>query len=98
MTTLPIAIGLTYAIEREKERAFRRLSARHSSEFEIEHGCKLFARWSRDHRRRLSVGIERHGMVTNSDPGRLARALFHGLRVGGFGLMRDLQDVLTLVY
>src|SRR4051812_18428290 len=98
MTTLPIAIGLTHEVERELERAFRRVAARNSSDFEIKQACNLFARWARDHRRRLSVPIEKHGMQSNPDPGRLARALFHGLRLGGFGLLRDLQDVLTLVH
>lgn len=97
MTILPVAIGLTHEIQRELERAFRHLADRHSSDFEIEQGCKLFARWAQDHRRRLSVAVEKHGMLSNSDPARLGRALFHGLRVGGFGLLRDLQDMLTLV-
>jgi hypothetical protein len=97
MKTLPSAIGATHAIEQELERAFRRLAARHSADFEIEHGCKLFARWTRDHKRRLNNPVEKHGMVSNSDPERLGRALFHGLRVGGFGLLRDLEDLLTLV-
>lgn len=30
------------------------------------------------------------------DGERLRRALFRGLRYGGFGLVRDLQDLLTL--
>jgi hypothetical protein len=98
MKTLPTAIGLTHDIERELERAFRRIAERHSSEFEIEQGCKLFARQAQYHRRRLSIAIEKHGMLSNSDPARLGRALFHGLRVGGFGLLRDLQDTLTLVH
>ncbi|HEY6226783.1 MAG TPA: hypothetical protein VI282_06655 [Verrucomicrobiae bacterium] len=98
MTTLPIAVGLTHDAERELERAFRRLAARHSSDFEIEQGCKLFSRWARNHRQRLGAAIEKHGKASNSDPARLGRALFHGLRVGGFGLLRDLQDLLTLVH
>jgi hypothetical protein len=51
-----------------------------------------------DHRRGLSGAIGKHGMLSNSDPARLGRALFHGLPVGGFGLLRDLQDILTLVH
>lgn len=98
MKTLPLAIGLTHDADQELERAFNRLVMRHSGDYEIEQGCKLFARWAQDHRRNLSVAIQKHGMVSNADPARLGRALFHGLRLGGFGLLRDLQDVLTLVH
>jgi hypothetical protein len=98
MTTLPAAIGLTHDIQRQLERAFRRLSARHSSDFEIEHGCKQFARRALDHRRRLSVAVQKYGIVSNADRARFSAALFHGPRVGGFGLLRDLQDVLSLTH
>jgi hypothetical protein len=43
------------------------------------------------------VEAKKHGLVSNADPERLAYALFHGVRIGGFGLLRDLQDLLTLV-
>jgi hypothetical protein len=40
--------------------------------------------------------IERYGQESSADPDRLRSALFHGYRVGGPGMVRDLQDASAL--
>jgi hypothetical protein len=97
MKALSLSIGVTQGAEQELEAALERLAERHSRDFEIEQGCKLFDQWAKSHLSQLLAAATRHGVAPSSDPSRVARALFHGLRTGGFGLLRDLQDLLILV-
>jgi hypothetical protein len=98
MKNLPICVGLARASEQELVNAFSAMADRHSSNFEIYEGCKLFAQWSRAHLKVAAQFAERFGKTINSDPARVRSALFHGMRVGGYGLLRDLQDLLLLTH
>lgn len=98
MKTLPFCLGLVQASEQELVKSFAAMAERHSQDFEIKQSCKLFAKWSEAHLQKLGGFAERYGIAANPDPARVRRALFHGLRMGGYGLMRDLQDLLLLVH
>jgi len=98
MKTLTLCLGLVRASEAELADAFNALANRHHDDFEVREGCKLFARWSRARRHTLDSFIAHYGRMVNSDPGRLHSALFHGVRAGGYGLLRDLQDALLLTH
>ena len=58
--------------------------------------CRLLASWSRRNREALGPLIERYGETRESEPAALHRALFHGPRSGGLGLVRDLHDLWLL--
>src|SRR5215216_5801160 len=98
MKTLPLCLGRVQASEQELVKSFGAIAERHHQDFEIRQGCKLFAQWSQAHLDKLGEFAARHGIVTNSDAARVRRALFHGMRIGGYGLLRDLQDLLLLVH
>jgi hypothetical protein len=55
------------------------------------------AEWSRTHIAGLDAAIDRFGRESVDEPQRVRSALFHGVRVGGLGLLRDLQDLVLLV-
>jgi ferredoxin-nitrate reductase len=98
MKTLPFCLGLVQASELELAKSFGAMALKHSSEFEIHQSCKLFRLWCEGHLEKLNAFAERHGAMPNPDPGRVKRALFHGPRIGGYGLLRDLQDLLLLTH
>jgi ferredoxin-nitrate reductase len=98
MKTLPFCLGLARASEHELVECFESTAQRHEQEYEIRQSCKLFSRWCQNHLAKLDELKTRYGGLRNPDPARMKRALFHGPRLGGFGLMRDLQDLLLLVH
>src|SRR3954453_4980358 len=82
--------------EQELSGAFLMLSDRYEREAEMRDQCKVLAAWSRSHVEMLQPLIERYGQESSADPDRLRSALFDGARVGGVGLVRDLQDASAL--
>ncbi len=46
----------------------------------------------------LSLMVDQYGAETSDEPKQLAGALFHGARIGGIGLLRDLHDLELLAY
>jgi len=82
--------------EQELAGALLMLSDRYEREAEVRDQCKVLAAWSRTHVEMLKPLIARYGPESTSDPDRLHSALFHGARVGGVGLVRDMQDVSAL--
>jgi hypothetical protein len=98
MKALPDYLGLVLASEKELARNLTSMAERHGSDFEIHHGCKLFAQWSQAQVGAVEAFTARYGAAINSDPVRLGRALFDASRKGGYGLLRDLQDLLLLAH
>jgi hypothetical protein len=82
--------------EQELSGAFLMLSDRYEREPEMRDECKVLAAWSKSHLEMLKPLIERYGQESSADPDRLRSALFHGYRVGGPGMVRDLQDASAL--
>jgi hypothetical protein len=82
--------------EQELAEALLMLSDRHERDAEVRDECKTLAAWSRAHVEMLGPPVERYGTDSTSDPDRLKSALFHGARVGGVGLVRDMQDASAL--
>jgi hypothetical protein len=77
--------------------AFREVADRHANNAEIRDVARHLSLCSLDSVDSLAPWIERFGEVENPDPVLLRGALFHGARVGGLGLLRDLQDLLLMV-
>src|SRR4051812_22031157 len=98
MKTLPFCVGMARASEQQLAKSFGAMARKHASEYEIHEGCTLFRQWCESHLEKLDAVSGRHGAVINPDPARVKRALFHGARIGGFGLLRDLQDLLLLAH
>ena len=98
MKLLPYSLGLVQASEQELVNVFGWLADRHHGDYEIHQGCRLLAQWSRAHLDTLLPFVNRHGSTVSSDPGRVRSVLFCGMRVGSYGLLRDLQDLLLLIH
>src|ERR1043166_3382474 len=99
MKTLPFCLGLVQASEKALAESLAAMALKHSSDFEVHQSCKLFRQWCEGHLKKLKVFAPHcGGAVLNRDPARVRRALFHGPRLGGFGLLRDLQDLLLLAH
>jgi hypothetical protein len=98
MKTLPFCLGMVQASEQELARSFGAMALKHSSEFEMHQSCRLFHDWCREHLEKLETFATREGAIPNPDPTRVRKALFHGPRIGGYGLVRDLQDLLLLAH
>jgi hypothetical protein len=89
-------LGIVRNGEEELAQAFLMLADRHEREADVRDNCKMLAQWSRAHIEALRPLIEKYGEDSSADPDRLSSALFHGARVGGVGLLRDLQDLSAL--
>jgi hypothetical protein len=98
MKTLPFCLGLVRASEQELGKSFGAMALKHSSDFDIHQSCKLFRQWCEGHLEKLDPFATRYDAIVNPDPGRVRRALFHGPRIAGYGLLRDLQDLLLLAH
>ena len=89
-------LGLAESAERALADAFTLVGARHAAEPEIRNAAHLNANWCQAHRERIQAAAERYGTTRSAEGERLRRAMFRGRRVGGFGLLRDLHDLLVL--
>jgi hypothetical protein len=90
------SIGLARAGERLLAEAFLLVANRHERDSEVRDMCKQLAEDVAGHRPVLDSLSQRYGEDAAEDPERLRSALFHGLRVGGIGKLRDLQDLALL--
>jgi hypothetical protein len=90
-------LGGVRAAEQDLADALTMLADRHSADADTRDTARLLARWSRRHVAALAPAIERYGMRELADPARLRAGLFDGPRIGGVGLLRDLNDLLALV-
>ena len=89
-------IGLLANAERALAGALALIGPRHAVEPEIRRAARTDAAGCRAHVDALDPVIDRHGASRNTDGERLRRAPFRGPRLGGFGLLRDLHDLVTL--
>ena len=89
-------LGLTMNTERALADAFVWVGVRHATEPEMLNAARLHSNWCNGHLDVLRPGAARYGAEGTRQGERLRRALFRGRRLGGFGLLRDLHDLLTL--
>ncbi|MEY2562852.1 MAG: hypothetical protein QOH88_1045 [Verrucomicrobiota bacterium] len=95
---IPDFIGLTKASEEQLAQAFLLVANKHDTNAEVRETAKQLAEWSRRHIEALRPVAERLGTAAVDEPDRLRSALFHGSRLGGVGLLRDLQDLSLLAH
>ena len=90
------SIGLARAGERLLAEAFLLVANRHERDPEVRDMCKQLAEDVVGHRPVLDRLSQRYGEEAVEEPERVRSALFHGTRIGGFGKLRDLQDLALL--
>src|SRR3954447_26034468 len=97
---MQIAQYLAMIRENEKQlaEAFLMVSDKHDRDSEIHNMCQQLAAWSNAHIKELDPFVEKYGedKSKNQQVEQVRGALFHGTRIGGAGLMADLQDLMTL--
>lgn len=89
-------LGLTMSAERALADAFVLVGVRHATEPEMLNAARLHSNWCNGHLDVLRPAAGRYGAERSRDGERLRRALFRGRRLGGFGVLRDTHDLLTL--
>lgn len=89
-------IGMIEASEQQLADAFLLVANRHERDPGVRDMCKQMCDWTRAHVERLKSLEARFGKQSSEEPERVRSALFHGERVGGMGLLRDLQDLALL--
>jgi hypothetical protein len=89
-------LGLAMSTERALADAFVLVGVRHATAPEMRNAARLHSNWCNGHLDVLRHAAERYGAERTRQGERLRRALFRGRRLGGFGLLRDLHDLLTL--
>jgi hypothetical protein len=89
-------LTLVKTSEEQLADAFMLVANKHERNAEIRDMSKQLAQWSRNHVAGLSATIARVGSESVDEPQRVRSALFHGARIGGLGLLRDLQDLSLL--
>lgn len=94
---LPVYLGLLHSGERALAESFRQLADGHGDEPDVYHLCHTLAQQCDEHERRLSPVVERYGEQPDDEPERFHAEAMSESRSGALGLLRDLQDVHTLV-
>jgi len=89
-------LGLTTSGELALADAIALVGLRHAVDPEMRKAAKMYSAWCCAHVDALQPAIERYGSVRSADGERLRRALFRGNRLGNFGLLRDIHDLVTL--
>jgi hypothetical protein len=89
-------VSLAKSSEEELADAFMLVANKHENNAEIRDMCKQLAQWSRSNIETLDLAARAVGNESVEEPQRVRSALFHGARVGGVGLLRDLQDLSLL--
>jgi hypothetical protein len=89
-------LGLAMSGERALADAFVLVGLRHATDPEMRNAARLHSSWCEGHLAVLRPAVERYGAARSVEGERLRRALFRGRRIGGFGLVRDFHDLITL--
>ncbi|HEX2960648.1 MAG: molybdopterin oxidoreductase [Bacteroidota bacterium] len=89
-------IGLLHGSETHLKDSLLKVAEHHKSEPDIEYICQMLAGWSDMHIQHLEHFIKRYEEAKESEPDKLQKTLFHGIRKGALGLLRDLHDLYLL--
>ena len=93
---LTTVLALVASSEEQLADSLLQVANKHDGNAEVRDMCKQLAEWSRAHVSGLTDFIKEFGTESVDEPQRVRSALFHGVRLGGFGLLRDLQDLAIL--
>lgn len=94
---LAVYLGLLHTGESALADSFRRLADGHGDEPDVYHLCHSLATQCDEHVRKLQPIVDRYGEQPDDEPERFHAEAMSETRSGGLGLLRDLQDVHTMV-
>jgi hypothetical protein len=86
-------LGLLHRAQETLAGAFREVAEAHADEADVFHLGRQQARQCEQRAERLRPFAERYAEDAPDEPERLHSELFRGVRTGGLGLLRDLQDL-----
>lgn len=89
-------LGLLKEAEQEIAKAFASVAHHHVDEPDIFETCQYFAQVSRVHAQVVEGFTSIYGEASDHEASRVKDSIFQGPRSGGFGLVRDLHDLLLL--
>ena len=89
-------VGLQHAASRTLAESYRQVADGHAAEPDVHTDCHRLAGMCDEHVTRLAPIIERYGEQREEEPERLHADGLAGVRSGGVGLLRDLQDLYVL--
>jgi hypothetical protein len=90
-------LGLVSRAEELLAKALREVADRHFNEYEVREQCTRLAGWCDRHLDVLEPLVSQYGRQARAPgPRQLRAALFRGSRIGGLGLLHDLQDLSLL--
>jgi hypothetical protein len=93
---LPTVLALVISSEEQLADSLLQVANKHDGNAGVRDMGKQLAGWSRAHVSGLAPFLDEFGRESVDEPQRVRSALFHGVRLGGFGLLRDLQDLAML--
>jgi hypothetical protein len=93
---IAIYVGLTLESEAVLQAAYLNVSTRHKRDAGVHDGCRRAVRFTELRLNAANNLRTKFGATSSPDPKLLGNALFHGLRAGGVGLVRDLHDLSLL--
>lgn len=97
---MPLASYIEYLHDSETNlaKAMRECAEGHAGDVDVYHICNTLASQCEDHARKLAPFAEKYrGRDTKGEePEDLRREAFGGVRGGGMGLLRDLQDLYVM--
>ena len=86
-------LGYLHESEHNLAMGFRKVGEGHAAEADIFHTSNTLAKQCEAHVEKLAPFVDRYGEDVPTEPDRLYRELFGGVREGGLGLIRDLHDL-----
>jgi hypothetical protein len=86
-------LGLLHRAQETMADAFREVAEAHADEVDVYHLGRQQAEQCDRRAERLRPFAERYAEDAPDEPERLHSELFRGVRAGGLGLLRDLQDL-----
>lgn len=89
-------LGMAKAGLEQLEDALILVAERHERQYDVAGGAVVCAAWLREDRTKLEPFAERYGLIPSEHPERIRAALLGGTRIGGLGLVLDLQDLALL--
>ena len=89
-------LGLQHVASQTLAESFRQVAQGHAAEPDVFTDCHHLARMCDEHVARLAPLTERYGEQQDDEPERLHADGLTGVRSGGVGLLRDLQDLYLL--
>ncbi len=91
-------LGYLREAELHLAQAFRKVGRGHAAEADVYHTCNTLAKQCEAHAERLGPFVDRYGEEAPEEPDRLYHELFHEVRSGGLGLIRDLHDLYLMAH